>query len=37
VVRTKEGAVCKDLVDMQVSVAVAPGPVAAYEPLNSST
>jgi hypothetical protein len=36
VVRIKEGAVCKDLVDIQVSMAVAPGPVAAHEPLDSS-
>lgn len=38
VVRIKEGAVCKDLVDtgMQVSVTVAFGPVAAHEPLDSS-
>ena len=38
VVRTREGAVCKDPVDtsMQVSVTVAPGPVATHEPLDSS-
>jgi hypothetical protein len=36
VVRIKEGAVYKDLVDIQVSMAIAPGPVAAYKPLNSS-
>ena len=37
-VRTKEGAVCKDPVNtsMQVSVTIAPYPVAAYKPLNSS-
>ena len=35
----KEGAVCKDLVntDMQVSVTVAPSPVTAYKPFDSST
>ena len=36
--RTKESAVCEDPVDtgMQVSITIAPGPVAAYKPLNSS-
>jgi hypothetical protein len=37
VVRIKEGAIYKDLVDIQVSVAIAPSPIAAHKPLDSST
>jgi hypothetical protein len=38
VVRIKEGAVYKDPVDtsIQVSITIAPSPVATYKPLNSS-
>jgi hypothetical protein len=39
VIRIRGGAVYKDPVDtsIQVSIAIAPSPIAAYKPLNSST
>ena len=38
VVRIKEGAIYKDPVNtsIQVSITIAPGPITAYKPLNSS-